>query len=258
MLVFILLVSLIGIFASPYDGRIIGGEEAGLTEFPWQVSLRNFLGGISHFCGGTILSEKWILTASHCLDGITPIQFEIMAGQHNIHLPNLHEEVRRVKMSIIHPNYTWNDKEFDIGLVKLKSPLKFNDFIQPIELNRAPEPEAGILCEATGWGVTEEGSMFIASTLQKVTVPIVSDQTCIETYAFLMRENMLCAGEEGKDSCSGDSGGPLVCPLGDGGAPLLAGVTSWGQGCGRAGKPGVYTEVAYFLDWIEETMAANP
>ena len=92
----------------------------------------------------------------------------------------------------------------------------------------------------------------------QVTVPVVSDTTCLEEYAYLMREDMLCAGEEGKDSCSGDSGGPLVCPLGEGGAPLLAGVTSWGQGCGRDGKPGVYTEVAYFMDWIEETMEAHP
>lgn len=257
MIILIVIVNLSSILALPYDGRIIGGEEAGMKDAPWQVSLRNFLGGISHFCGGSIISEEWVLTAAHCMDGLTPIQYEVMAGEHNIHLPDLHEEVRRVKMGIMHPNYTWNDKEFDIGLVKLNSPLKFTDYIQPIELNRVPEPDAGILCEATGWGLTEEGGMFLASKLQKVTVPVVSDTTCIETFAYLMREDMLCAGEEGKDSCSGDSGGPLVCPLGDGGAPLLAGVTSWGQGCGRAGKPGVYTEVAYFVDWIEETMATH-
>ena len=64
------------------------------------------------------------------MDGLTPIQYEVMAGQHNLHLPDLHEEVRRVKMGIMHPNYTWNDKEFDIGLVKLSSPLKFSDYIQ--------------------------------------------------------------------------------------------------------------------------------
>ena len=76
-------------------------------------------------------------------------------------------------------------------------------------------------------------------------------------YGFLMREDMLCAGEEGRDSCSGDSGGPLVCPLGPLGSPVLTGVTSWGQGCGRPDKPGVYTEVAHFLDWIMQTMADN-
>merc|ERR1719339_775746 len=85
----------------------------------------------------------------------------------------------------------------------------------------------------------------------------VGDTLCTEEYGFLMREDMLCAGEEGKDSCSGDSGGPLVCPLGEAESPVLAGVTSWGQGCGRPGKPGVYTEVSYFYDWIQATIAAN-
>ena len=89
---------------------------------------------------------------------------------------------------------------------------------------------------------------------------MVSDADCEAEYAYLMRDNMICAGgEEGKDSCSGDSGGPLVCPLGqEGDPPVLTGVTSWGQGCGRPGKPGVYTEVAYFKDWILETISKHP
>merc|ERR1711970_1235542 len=238
-------------------GKIIGGTEAEIGEFPWQVSVRNFLVGISHFCGGSIIDPHWILTVSHCLDGLTPIQYEIVAGQHNIHLPDLHEEVRRVEVGIMHPNYTWNDKEFDIGLVKLNSPLRFSEYIQPINLNNVPEPEPGTLCQATGWGLTQEDSLFLSSTLQKVTVPVVSDTTCTEQFAYLMRQDMVCAGEEGKDACAGDSGGPLVCPLGGGGAPLLTGVTSWGQGCGRPNKPGVYTEVAYFMDWIEKTIASG-
>ena len=119
------------------------------------------------------------------------------------------------------------------------------------------EPEAGTVCEATGWGVTEEGGMFLASNLQKVSLPVVEDSLCYEYFQGLMRDNMLCAGEEGRDSCSGDSGGPLVCPLGHLGSPVLTGVTSWGQGCGRPDKPGVYTEVAHFLDWIQQTMADN-
>jgi len=240
---------------SDEEGRIVGGEQAGMKDAPWQVSLRNFLVSISHFCGGSIIAPKWVLTAAHCLDGLSTLQYEVMAGEHNLHLPDLHEEVRRVRAHFIHPNYTWNDKEFDIGLVRLNSAFKFTEYIQPISLHNGPSPAEGLVCEATGWGITEEGGMFLASILQKVSLPVVGDTLCTEEYGYLMRENMLCAGEEGKDSCSGDSGGPLVCPLGDGSTPVLAGVTSWGQGCGRPGKPGVYTEVSYFYDWIQKTIA---
>jgi len=71
-------------------------------------------------------------------------------------------------MGIMHPNYTWNDKEFDIGLVKLSSPLKLSEYVQIIDLNTVAEPEVGTLCMATGWGVTQEDSLFLASNLQKV------------------------------------------------------------------------------------------
>ncbi len=119
------------------------------------------------------------------------------------------------------------------------------------------EPAAGTVCEATGWGVTEEGGMFLAANLQKVSLPVVEDGLCYEYFQGLMRDNMLCAGEEGRDTCSGDSGGPLVCPLGHERSPVLTGVTSWGQGCGRPDKPGVYTEVAHFIEWIQQTVADN-
>ena len=137
---------------------------------------------------------------------------------------------------------------------KLRLPTQY---FQPIALNTVREPSPGTLCEATGWGVTTEGGMFLAANLQKVTIPVVDDETCFMEFGGLMRDNMVCAGEEGKDSCSGDSGGPLVCPLAEGGSLVLVGVTSWGQGCGRPNKPGVYTEVAYFIDWIRDTITEN-
>ena len=125
------------------EGRIVGGEEAGAKDAPWQVSLRNFLGGISHFCGGSILSESWVVTAAHCLDGLSVFQYDVMAGQHNIHLPDIHQQVRLVSQGIIHPNYTWDDKEFDIGLIKLQTPLQLTDYVQPVALATEREPPPG-------------------------------------------------------------------------------------------------------------------
>ena len=143
---FSLIISLFSLSRFGFGNRIIGGEEAAPMDAPWQVqilaktllnvllfwkvSLRNFFGGISHFCGGSIIHEDWVLTASHCLDGLSVLQFDVMAGQHNIHLPDLHEEVRLVSKMFLHPNYTWNDKEFDIGLVKVTTPFKMSDYIQ--------------------------------------------------------------------------------------------------------------------------------
>ena len=83
------------------------------------------------------------MTAAHCLDGLAVFQYDVMAGQHNIHLPDIHQQVRLVSQGIIHPNYTWDDKEFDIGLIKLQTPLQLTDYIQPIALATEREPQPG-------------------------------------------------------------------------------------------------------------------
>ena len=144
-----------------------------------------------------------MVTAAHCLDGLSALQYDVMAGQHNIHLPDPHQEVRLVSKGIMHPNYTWDDKEFDIGLIKLLTPLKFTDYIQPIPLATTRDPPAGALCQATGWGVTSEDGLFLASNLQEVTLPLVSDLTCYQTFGYLMRDNMICAGEAHAPTSSG-------------------------------------------------------
>ena len=85
----LLRVLLLGLFltagaaASPRSS-IVGGEDASLSDYPWQVSLRNVVVGLSHFCGGSILNERWILTASHCLDGLTPFLYDVVAGKYYV------------------------------------------------------------------------------------------------------------------------------------------------------------------------------
>jgi len=119
---------------------------------------------------------------------------------------------------------------------------------------------AGSMVTVTGWGTLNEGGLGLPNVLHKVDVPVVSDEECRASYAAAgvdsVADSMICAGlpEGGKDSCQGDSGGPFFSNESPEARELL-GIVSWGIGCGRAGYPGVYTEVSYFVEWITETMA---
>merc|ERR1712096_210093 len=150
--------------------------------------------------------------------------------------------------------------ENDVCLLKLKESLEWTDFVQPIALPEAGQvTEAGTDCVITGWGTLTEGGFGLPNVLHKVTVPVVSDEDCNAAYGaagYAVEPSMICAGldEGGKDSCQGDSGGPFFSNESLETRELL-GVVSWGIGCGRAGYPGVNTEVSYFVEWITETMA---
>merc|ERR1719145_315352 len=112
-------------------------------------------------------------------------------------------------------------------------------------------------CTVSGWGTLSSGGSCCPMKLMKVDVPVVTDETCRLEYPFMIADSMLCAGERGKDSCQGDSGGPMVCYNGDG-SGYLGGIVSWGIGCGGLLHPGVYTEVSYFVDWVEAHTPALP
>uniref|UniRef100_A0A4X2M648 trypsin n=1 Tax=Vombatus ursinus TaxID=29139 RepID=A0A4X2M648_VOMUR len=140
-------------------------------------------------------------------------------------------------------------------LIKLKTPAVINSYVAPILLPKSC-PTAGIECLVSGWGNTVTCPMShtdYPDLLQCLNVPILSDAQCKSSYPGLITENMVCAGflEGGKDSCQGDSGGPVVCN------GELQGIVSWGDGCAQKDKPGVYTKVCKYLDWIKETIASN-
>ncbi|XP_051546815.1 transmembrane protease serine 9-like [Myxocyprinus asiaticus] len=242
------------------ENRIIGGQAAWAHSWPWQVSLQY---SNMPACGGTILDLRWVITASHCFKRYKKASLWIaVVGRHDLENANeTCQQTVKVDKIIQHENYIQKTKENDIALLKLHTPLVFNECVRPVAIwiGDLPSQES---CTVTGWGAIRENGPR-ASRLQEVNVTVFDPQTCSTFYEGKMREFMMCAGADagGMDACQGDSGGPLSCFTGE--RHKLAGVVSWGVGCGRTQKPGVYTTVSFYKQWIDsaihaEFVAENP
>ncbi|XP_051893462.1 transmembrane protease serine 9 [Pristis pectinata] len=237
------------------SNRIVGGTEAAVGEWPWQVSLR--LIDIGHECGATVVAETWLITAAHCFASFPdPMTWEADLG--TIYRDDQRSTTvrRRIKRIIVHPLFNIALLDYDVALVELSSPVSFSKFIQPVCL---PSPahifHTGKNCSVTGWGALTEHNASLPIILQKAHVPIFNLSKCAKLYSDPITPQMICAGfAAGEvDSCQGDSGGPLVCEESSG-KWFLAGIVSWGEGCARPDKPGIYTRVTAIQDWVLHTM----
>ncbi|XP_054576304.1 plasma kallikrein-like isoform X1 [Eptesicus fuscus] len=234
--------------------RIMGGTNSSWGEWPWQVSLHVKLPAQSHVCGGSIIGDRWVLTAAHCFDGLIFSDiWRIYGGILDLTEITYETPFSQIKEIIVHPNYSISENANDIALIKLEAPLNYTEFQKPICLpSKYDRNTIYTNCWITGWGYTKERGE-IQNILQKANIPLVPNEECQKRYRdYKITEQMICAGykEGGKDACKGDSGGPLVCK--HNGMWHLVGITSWGEGCGRREQPGVYTKVAEYVDWILE------
>uniref|UniRef100_UPI00358FB64D transmembrane protease serine 6-like isoform X2 n=1 Tax=Myxine glutinosa TaxID=7769 RepID=UPI00358FB64D len=232
--------------------RIIGGQNAILGRWPWQVAM---LKGNSLFCSATLISTHWLVTAAHCIpSSISSITVHL--GKLNHTQRNSEQVTRKVKQAIVHPKYNARTTDYDVALLHLKSPVAFSSAIQPACLPASSHLfAAGEKCWVTGWGNT--GGDSYASILQELEINLIGQENCSDMYSKINDEitpRMMCAGfvEGGKDSCQGDSGGPLACQ--SRGSWFLAGIVSWGHGCALPNFPGVYTRVTSVVDWIKQIM----
>ncbi|GAB6027530.1 hypothetical protein CHUAL_001778 [Chamberlinius hualienensis] len=243
-------------------GRIVNGQEAQYAKWPWQISVRikQFRGKFIHKCGAALLNENWAVTAAHCVNGRLPGDFVLRMGEFDLDSSNepLRHVERRIEQIIVHPKFHSQSFENDLALVRFQIRMQFQEHIIPICLPLINDTFVNETGYATGWGKLFYVNGPLPTVLQEVQLPIITNSECEQEYrkaGYLehIPDIFLCAGfEKGeKDSCEGDSGGPLVVKQGNG-RWVLAGIISWGIGCGLPHQPGVYTRISHFRQWIDE------
>ncbi|XP_075798904.1 transmembrane protease serine 11E [Microtus pennsylvanicus] len=227
--------------------RIIGGTQAEEGEWPWQSSLQ--LDG-SHRCGATLINNTWLVSAAHCFRTYKdPSSWTASFGA-TIQPPKLRTGLRRI---IVHEKYKYPSHDYDIALAELSRPVPCTNAVHKVCLPDANhEFQPGQQMFVTGFGAIQDDG-FSQNRLRQVQVDYIDTQTCNQpqSYNGAITPRMLCAGflKGEKDACQGDSGGPLVAPDARD-IWYLAGIVSWGDECGQPNKPGVYTRVTAFRDWI--------
>uniref|UniRef100_A0A670ZAI4 Peptidase S1 domain-containing protein n=1 Tax=Pseudonaja textilis TaxID=8673 RepID=A0A670ZAI4_PSETE len=228
-----------------YLDRIVGGTDSRDGEWPWQVSIK--LNG-EHHCGGSLVTDQWIITASHCFSLINnPSNFTVLVGALKLSDPGPHSIIASVKHIILNPTYEGDSRIGDIALIQLEQRLPLIQQISPICVpNANVKFLPGQKCWVTGWGNIRKG---VKLTEVQKKVPIISTKKCNTLYrqdsrqpraSREIKEDMICAGFAAgqRDACQGDSGGPLACRMED--FWFIAGVVSWGDGCAQKNRPGVY------------------
>eukprot|EP00918_Siedleckia_nematoides_P006508 GHVU01014173.1.p1 GENE.GHVU01014173.1~~GHVU01014173.1.p1 ORF type:complete len:268 (+),score=15.85 GHVU01014173.1:69-872(+) len=234
------------------ESRIVGGQNAKPNEFPYQVSLQQ---SGKHFCGGSIISQSWVVTAAHCNVGG---DITVVAGEHDFRRESGDEQTRNAVDFIVHEDYQ-KDKNNgvgpdDIALITVDRPFTLNGKVKAIKLPEADSYPTG-RAVVSGWGSISRLIFPIPpNILQKATLPVHTQTQCQRYWAgSAFTDRNVCAGSllGLSATCQGDSGGPLAS--GSGNDRTLVGIVSWGAvPCGVAGKPGVFVQVSKYIGWIAD------
>ncbi|XP_047986548.1 vitamin K-dependent protein C isoform X2 [Leguminivora glycinivorella] len=229
--------------------RIIGGRPAPPGKWPWQVAVLNRYK--EAFCGGTLISLRWVVTAAHCVRK----RLYVRLGEHDLLLRSRGELEMRVTEAVIHPLYDPDTVVNDVAMLRLPGPARLDmghgiACLPGEQQTLAPHTSCVIL----GWGKKRSTDVHGTRILHEAQVSTIQQGVCRRSYwQYAITDNMVCAGRGRRDSCAGDSGGPLLC-RGQDARYYLQGITSFGDGCGKRGKYGIYTRTAGYVAWINNVM----
>uniref|UniRef100_A0A1B8XX52 pancreatic elastase n=1 Tax=Xenopus tropicalis TaxID=8364 RepID=A0A1B8XX52_XENTR len=245
------------------SARVVNGENAKPYSWPWQVSLQFLEDGVFlHNCGGTLIADRWILTAAHCINFSWTNR--VVVGDYDLANEEGAEQIFLIPSEdmFVHQSWKYNCIPCgnDIALIRLSRPVQISDKVQLSCL-----PPAGELlpnnfsCYASGWGRLYTGGP-IPDILQQALLPVVDHNHCTQRdwWGTKVKRSMVCAGGDIRSVCNGDSGGPLNCQGADG-RWYVHGVASFvsGYGCNTLKKPSVFTRVSAFNSWIQQTISEN-
>uniref|UniRef100_V9KK65 Plasminogen activator n=1 Tax=Callorhinchus milii TaxID=7868 RepID=V9KK65_CALMI len=250
----------------PVQYRIKGGIPTDISSHPWQAAIflysdKSDTDGL--LCGGSLIGSCWVLTAAHCFyERFAVERLKVIMGRTFRAETSPNEQILHVEKYFIHEDFVDRTKDNDIALIKLKPRVGQQCAVPTQFVNTVCLPEAGLElpdwteCEISGYGKESQNSPFYSKRLKEGNVRLVPRSKCLasHTNTLPITNNMLCAQDTRNldDACQGDSGGPLVCPKD--GLINLYGIISWGDGCGKVDRPGVYTKVTVFLQWIYQHM----
>jgi len=232
---------------SPVVGeKIVGGQEAVVGSWPWQISLRY---GGSHICGASIIATNYVVTAAHCTYGSAMASFSLRAGRHTVSGTDANEQIGTPQTMWQHESYNPNTINNDITLFRISTPYRFNNYVSAVCLPASEITTSNVAMYATGWG--EVQGTCCTGRLKQAYLPSIDRTTCQRSYyGSSVTTAMICAGYDiGDNICFGDSGGPLVAYRSN--RWELHGASSWVSStvC-RDGGPGVFTNIRYFDSWI--------
>ncbi|MDQ0993764.1 trypsin-like serine protease [Streptomyces sp. V3I7] len=220
---------------------IVGGTKTTTTAYPFMMQITDAAGG--QFCGGTLVAARKVVTAAHCMAGESTGSVRVVGGR--TYLNGTNGTVSKVSRIWVDPDYQDAAQGDDVAVLTLSTSMPYSPASYVSSAQSGVYP-AGTTARILGWGTTSENGGS-SNQLRTATVPLVSDSSCSDSYGSdFVRTDMVCAGfpSGGVDTCQGDSGGPLLI------GGVLAGITSWGEGCAEAGHPGVYTRLTRFSDLV--------
>ncbi|KAJ9580605.1 hypothetical protein L9F63_024220 [Diploptera punctata] len=229
--------------------KIVNGQQATRGQFPYQAAL--YLDG-SSFCGGSLISTTWVLTAAHCAQSIS--RFTVYLGAQALSATESGRVVVTSTTKVVHSGYSTSTLNNDIALVRLPSAVSLTQFIQTVALPSsamASNTFAGQTITVSGWGRISDSTSGISNNLNYINLPVITNSVCQLYYSSsIIVSSTICAdGAGGRSTCNGDSGGPMVLSIN--GVTTQIGVVSFvsSRGCG-SGYPSGYVRVTSFLSWI--------